>query len=234
MLVVTPSFDLAERLGQLVDGCVVRQRHELIADTMVRFGNSRVLIATAAWAGLDTPVQWRSIVVPQVPFERPTIIDDKVERRYIDARNSAVRRLRQVIGRGLRSPDARCMVYFLDPRVVKLPAFWPTRFASDWSERPGDPGALEGARAEVALSKAERDPSLKKRALAHYGLHCRACGLTPRVEAVIEVHHLEPVSEGVRRTQLEDLCPLCRNCHSLAHSRTPPIPVDELKGMMAA
>ena len=65
VLVVTPSFDLAERIGQLVDGSVVRQRHEPIADAMVRFGNSRVLIATAAWAGLDTPVQWRSIVVPE-------------------------------------------------------------------------------------------------------------------------------------------------------------------------
>ena len=215
VLVVTPSFDLAERIGQLVEGSVVRQRNEPIADAMVRFGNSRVLIATAAWAGLDTPVQWRSIVVPVVPFERPTIIDDKVESRYIDARNTAVRRLRQVIGRGLRSPDARCTVYFLDPRVSKLPAFWPARFASAWSERPGDPGAVEGARVDVVLSKAERDPSLRKRALAHYGLHCRACGLIPRVEAQIEVHHLEPVSEGVRRTRLEDLCPLCRNCHSL-------------------
>jgi Rad3-related DNA helicase len=233
-LVVTPSFDLAERIGQLVDGSVVRQRNEPVADAMVRFDNAHVLIATAAWAGLDTPVQWRSIVVPVVPFERPTIIDDKVESRYIDARNTAVRRLRQVIGRGLRSPDARCTVYFLDPRVSKLPAFWPARFASAWSERPGDPGAVEGARAEVLLSKAERDPSLRKRALAHYGLHCRACGLIPRVEAQIEVHHLDPVSEGVRRTRLEDLCPLCRNCHSLAHSRTPPIPLDELEGMATA
>ncbi len=227
MLVVTPSYDRAERIGQIVEGAVVRQRNEPIADAMVRFANSRVLIATAAWAGFDTPVQWRSIVVPVVPFERPTIIDDKVESRYIDARNTAVRRLRQVIGRGLRSPNARCTVYFLDPRVSKLPAFWPARFASAWSERPGDPGAMEGARAEVLLSKAERDPSLRKRALAHYGL-------IPRVEAQIEVHHLEPVSEGVRRTLLEDLCPLCRNCHSLAHSRTPPIPIDELKGMATA
>ena len=169
-----------------------------------------------------------------MPFERPTIIDDKVESRYIDARNTAVRRLRQVIGRGLRSPDARCTVYFLDPRVARLPAFWPARFASAWSERPGDPGAVEGARIEVVLSKAERDPSLRKGALAHYGLHCRACGLIPKVAAQIEVHHLDPISEGVRRTRIEDLCPLCRNCHSLAHSRTPPIPIDELKGMATA
>ena len=66
---------------------------------MARLGPSGILIATAAWAGLDAPVPWRSIIVPVVPFERPTIIDEQVESRYIDVRNTAVRRLRQVIGR---------------------------------------------------------------------------------------------------------------------------------------
>ena len=93
---------------------------------------------------------------------------------------------------------------------------------------------MEGARIEVVLSKAERDPSLRKGALARYGLHCQACGLIPKVAAQSEVHHLDPISEGVRRTKIEDLCPLCRNCHSLAHSRTPPIPLDELKVMATA
>ena len=227
-LVVTSSFDLANKLGCLLAGAVVRQREEVIGDAMARLGPSGVLIATAAWAGLDAPVQWRSIIVPQVPYERPTIIDEQVESRYIDSRNMAVRRLRQVIGRGLRSPDARCTVYFLDPRVLKLPAFWPTRFASAWNSRPHDLGAVEGGRYLVELSKAERDPSLRKRAISHYGLHCQACGLVPKVAAQIEVHHLDPMSEGVRRTRLEDLRPLCRNCHSLAHSTNPPLPVEKL------
>ena len=154
--------------------------------------------------------------------------------RYIDVRNTAVRRLRQVIGRGLRSPDARCTVYFLDPRVLKLPAFWPTRFTSAWESRPRDAGAVEGARGEVVLSKAERDPSLRKRAIGHYGLHCQAFGLVPKVAAQIEVHHLDPISEGVRRTRLEDLRPLCRNCHSLAHSIHPPMPLEQIATMVAA
>jgi 5-methylcytosine-specific restriction protein A len=231
VLVVPSSFDLAVKIGEAVERCVVRQRGETIADVLSRFANSKVLVATAAWAGLDTPVQWKSIVVPTVPFERPTIVDDKIESRYIDHRNMAVRRLRQVIGRGLRSPDAKCTVYFLDPRVTKLPAFWPARFATAWTGRAGDSGVIEGARVEVVLSKAERDPSYKKLALAHYGLHCQACGLVPKVALQIEVHHLDPVSEGVRRTTLEDLRPLCRNCHALAHSRNPPIPIEEMKNL---
>jgi hypothetical protein len=232
VFVVTPSYELANQIGELVDGAVVRQREEPIKAAMERMGSSSILIATAAWAGLDAPVKWRSIIVPKVPFERPTIIDEQVESRYIDARNTAVRRLRQVIGRGLRSPDADITVYFLDPRVLKLPAFWPIRFATAWQGRPSDPGSLEGGRNNVELSKAERDPSLRRKALEHYGLHCQACGLVPKVAAQIEVHHLDPIAEGVRRTKIEDLRPLCRNCHSLAHSTTPPMPIEQVRKMV--
>jgi len=233
-LVVTPSFDLATRIGALVEGAVVRQKGELIGAAMERLGDTKILLAAAAWAGLDAPIQWRSIIVPVVPYDKPTIIDDHVESRYIDARNTALRRLRQVIGRGLRSPDASCTVYFLDPRVQRLPAFWPMRFATEWQRRLTDPGVMEGSRGEVVLSKAERDPSNRKNALKHYGTHCQACGLVPKVAAIIEVHHLHPVSEGVRRTQIEDLCPLCRNCHGLAHTTVPPMPIEQLRQFVTA
>lgn len=232
VLVVPASFDVATKIGEAVEGCVVRQREEKISDALVRFASAKVLVATAAWAGLDTPIQWKSIVVPTVPCERPTIVDDKIESRYIDGRNTAVRRLRQVIGRGLRSPDANCAVYFLDPRVTNLPPFWPARFATAWNQRADASGAIEGMRVEVVLSKAERDPSNRKRALAHYGLQCQSCGLRG-IAQQIEVHHLDPVSEGVRQTKLEDLRPLCRNCHALAHSRNPPAPIEELRQMTA-
>ena len=66
-----------------------------------------------------------------------------------------------------------------------------------------------------------------------YGLHCQACGLVPKVAQQIEVHHLDPISDGVRRTRLEDLRPLCRN-YSLAHSTSPPKPVEILAKIAAA
>ena len=60
-----------------------------------------------------------------------------------------------------------------------------------------------------------------------------AWGLTPRVEAQLDVHHLDPIAEGVRQTQLQDLAVLCANCHRLAHSRQPPIGLDELRALEA-
>ncbi|MAI48954.1 MAG: hypothetical protein CMM16_00110 [Rhodospirillaceae bacterium] len=37
----------------------------------------------------------------------------------------------------------------------------------------------------------------------------------------------------MRATTLEDLRPLCANCHELAHSESPPITIERLKAMEA-
>ena len=41
--------------------------------------------------------------------------------------------------------------------------------------------------------------------------------------------HLDPLAEGERRTRMEDVIPLCANCHIMAHTRKPPIPIEELR-----
>jgi 5-methylcytosine-specific restriction protein A len=33
---------------------------------------------------------------------------------------------------------------------------------------------------------------------------------------------------------LNHLCPVCPNCHAMLHKRTPPLSIDELKGMIQA
>lgn len=47
----------------------------------------------------------------------------------------------------------------------------------------------------------------------------------------LEVHHINPVSEnkGLRVTKLSDLIIICPNCHSLIHSKKPPISYEEMK-----
>ena len=219
VLVATTSHDLSVQLGARIAGSTVRGEDETAAQAAARCDG--VLIAAGAWAGLDTPLRWRSIVVPRVPYKKLDVVDGEATSSYLDARNTAVRRLRQVIGRGLRSPDAVCSVYVLDGRVDRLTGFIPERFASQWADRV----FVEGGRKEVVLSKAERDPAVRKAALRHYGMTCMACEFTPRVDSQLDVHHLDPVSEGVRKTRLEDVVVLCANCHRLAHSTVPPMVV---------
>lgn len=221
-LCVTPSFALANEIGREVTGAVVRQEGETAFEAASRVRPDGILVAAGAWAGLDTPIRWASIVVPRIPFERPTIIDDKVESSYLDSRNVAIRRMRQVVGRGLRSPDARCTIYILDDRYRQLGNFLPERFSQSWRE---------GARIEVTLSKAERDKAYRRAVLKKHGVVCKACGMIPKVDMQIEVHHLDPISEGERNTTLDDLVPLCANCHRLAHSERPPIPLERLRAM---
>lgn len=132
VLVVTPSHELSNTLSQIIPDAIVRTRDETSTEASRRMFNSEILIASGAWAGLDTPIRWASIVVPRIPYERPIILDGEVESSFLDTRNTALRRMRQVVGRGLRSPDAQCNIYVLDGRFKNVEAFVPDRFKSSW------------------------------------------------------------------------------------------------------
>jgi hypothetical protein len=98
-LVATTSHDLTRQLQDAVDAL------------------DGVLIKAGAWAGLDLPVPPKSIIIPRVPYSQPVVIDGEAVSGYLDAKVTATRRLRQVIGRGLRTPDAKCEVVILDGRA---------------------------------------------------------------------------------------------------------------------
>jgi predicted HNH restriction endonuclease len=132
--------------------------------------------------------------------------------------------MRQVVGRGLRSPDAICAIYILDERYQKLGNFLPDRFSKCW---------VEGGRQQITLSVAERDPAIRKAALKHYGMKCYACDFVPPHSSIIDIHHRNPIAEGERKTTLEDVIPLCANCHRRAHTRTPPIALEQLRDLVS-
>jgi Rad3-related DNA helicase len=229
VLVVTPSHELAELLGNALPQATVRRQDETASQAAARMGNSPVLIAAGAWAGLDTPTAWATVVVPRIPYERPVVLDGEVESSFLDTRNTAVRRMRQVAGRGLRSPNAMCKLYVLDGRYGNIAAFVPQRFQGAWQSR----GFLEGRRVELTLSKVERDPTVRRKALSHYGMQCMACGFEPKSTNQLDVHHLNPVAQGGERlTGLADVAVLCANCHRLAHSQQPPLAIEALKMLL--
>jgi DEAD/DEAH box helicase len=194
---------------------VATTSHELTERLQAAIGpEDGLLIKAGAWAGLDAVVPWRSIVVPTVPFGQPVVIDGEITSSYLDARVMAQRRLRQVIGRGLRSQDAECTITLLDARAAKVGQFVPHRFLGAWTGRRE---FYEGERAQVVLSVAERDPSLRKLALKHYGCQCRWPGCQVVQQHLLDVHHLDPIAEGVRKTKLADVTVLCKNHHAETH-----------------
>lgn len=105
---------------------------------------------------------------------------------------------------------------------------------------PDIAGLPEGAKIRVEVNRYERDRRNRAAALAIHGYRCKACDLDmgrkygPAAAGLIEVHHVTPVSE-IGPSYIVDpkshLVPLCPNCHSVAHRRSPPFSVDELRGM---
>lgn len=90
-----------------------------------RIPEDGTLIAIAAWAELGTAVQWASVVVTRIPFSEPTELDKEQLTHYISSLNLAMRRMRQVVGRGVRRPDSECDLYICDDRYSQLGNFLP-------------------------------------------------------------------------------------------------------------
>jgi 5-methylcytosine-specific restriction protein A len=70
----------------------------------------------------------------------------------------------------------------------------------------------------------------------YHGTECKVCGFSFSAkygeigDGYIECHHLRPMSmDEARPTKLEEVTVLCANCHRMAHRRSPPYSVDELR-----
>lgn len=96
----------------------------------------------------------------------------------------------------------------------------------------------EGAQQDVHASRYERNAKARKKCIAHYGTKCYICGFDfEKVygeigKGFIEVHHVKPVSEIGQEYQVDpinDLRPLCSNCHSMIHRTTPVGNVEEMR-----
>ena len=240
-LVVTTSHDDAAAFGERYAAAVVRQGPgegqedaETVTVAAARLDQDPgkdTLIAAAAWAGLDTPaIVWKSVIVPRIPFPPPKELDNEQLSHYVACRSTAIRRMRQVIGRGLRSPDAESKVFILDARYKQVESFVPRRFTEVFQKAVQE-AWLEGDRKVVILSKIERSTAHRQAAFKRYGKQCQVCDFTPRADAQLEIHHKDPLSEGKRKTRLEDLAVLCANCHRLAHTEAPPITVEGLRSL---
>jgi 5-methylcytosine-specific restriction protein A len=103
-------------------------------------------------------------------------------------------------------------------------------------------GLPEGARTRVEVNRYERDRRNRAAALAIHGYACKACHLQldtfygDAATGLIEVHHVTPVSAlgaGYIINPRDDLAPLCPNCHSVVHRRTPPYSIEELRAMLS-
>jgi 5-methylcytosine-specific restriction protein A len=99
----------------------------------------------------------------------------------------------------------------------------------------------EGAVRQVLLNAYERDRAARQACIDHFGLACVVCGLRfeERYGALgagfIHVHHVVPLSElgpGYELHPIEDLRPVCPNCHAMLHRQRPPLSIDALRAAL--
>jgi 5-methylcytosine-specific restriction enzyme A len=99
----------------------------------------------------------------------------------------------------------------------------------------------EGAVRQVLVNAYERDRSARQACIEHFGLACAACGLDfeEKYGAVgagfIHVHHIVPISElgpDYALDPIQDLRPVCPNCHAMLHRQRPPLSIDALRALL--
>ena len=116
----------------------------------------------------------------------------------------------------------------------------PTEDVDLFEESPAV-GLPEGSREKVEVNRYERSKINRAACITAKGYICQACGFDFRQkygdigDEYIHVHHIIPVSklgEGYAIDPIDDLVPLCPNCHAMVHRRSPPLSIDELKLLM--
>lgn len=110
------------------------------------------------------------------------------------------------------------------------------------SEEESEPDKLiEGAVKQVFVNVYERNPIARKKCIEHHGCQCSVCNFNfyeyygEVGKDFIHVHHLKPLYEVGREYEVdavEDLRPVCPNCHAMLHKRKPAFSIEELKMMI--
>lgn len=99
----------------------------------------------------------------------------------------------------------------------------------------------EGAKRIVAINSYERSSNARNACIAHYGTRCVVCGFNFAEkyglagEGLIHVHHLIPlaeIGEVYMLNPIEDLRPVCPNCHAIIHLGGVTRTIDEVRRMI--
>jgi 5-methylcytosine-specific restriction protein A len=125
------------------------------------------------------------------------------------------------------------------------------RFAQHYSEQSDefvlpeeildDVTFYEGGKQRITVNAYERSSKARAACIAHYGMCCQVCGFNFREQygeigrGIIHVHHRKPLSdigEEYEIDPIQDLIPVCPNCHTIIHKRNPPYTVGEVKDFL--
>jgi 5-methylcytosine-specific restriction enzyme A len=100
---------------------------------------------------------------------------------------------------------------------------------------------VEGSSQAVLVNSYERSRTARVACIEHFGARCVVCGFDfgrvygSEAEGLIQVHHLRPLAEIRGEYEVDpinDLRPVCPNCHLVMHRRSPPFTPEDVQGML--
>ncbi len=106
-----------------------------------------------------------------------------------------------------------------------------------------EPSLIEGHACEVKVNRYERNPVARKLCIKHYGPKCRVCDFDFSAkygeigQGFIHVHHIREIStvgSSYRVDPIDDLRPVCPNCHAMLHMRRPAFSIEGMKDIVGA
>lgn len=122
------------------------------------------------------------------------------------------------------------------------PRFWIVNDDSLYLEESNAKSEIwEGALKRVTVNRYERDQQARQDCLDHFGYDCTVCGVNFEERYgdlgadFIHVHHLVPIAtigESYIIDPVEDLIPVCPNCHAILHRGRLVLHPDELRKKM--
>lgn len=125
---------------------------------------------------------------------------------------------------------------------ARLSEFWETEHIRSWPDKIGMESSIhEGTKYRIIVSAYERNSKARQQCIKHHGTQCCICGFSfgstygQIAEGYIHVHHLRPLSETQQEyiiDPINDLRPVCPNCHVVLHLRTPPFSIEEAQALL--
>ena len=162
------------------------------------------------------------------------IREDILRRSFLEEQIQGVHWTPQASGTEVAPPQA-AHLEFLWARHLTQIGLSPIEFSEEIS---APEQFWEGAVSQITVNAYERNPRARKACISHFGCKCRVCGFDFEKQfgdigkGFIHVHHVKPISEIDAEYQIDpinDLAPVCPNCHAMLHWHSPPFSCDELR-----
>lgn len=100
---------------------------------------------------------------------------------------------------------------------------------------------VEGLSKKVSVNVYERNADARRRCIEHHGYKCSVCSFDFKAnygaigDKYIHIHHKIPIAEIKKEyilNAVEDLIPVCPNCHAMIHRVKPTLTVEQLKSIL--